>query len=72
MGYKGGGSGINNQGIIQPLEVTARPQFASLAYNNGESLEKATTRSFLEHDLKPKSLQQEKGKSPSESDRSNM
>jgi len=30
MGYKGGGIGIDGQGIIQPLEVEGRPQFAGL------------------------------------------
>jgi hypothetical protein len=36
MMYKGGGIGINDQGIIQPLEVVGRPQFAGLGYGEGE------------------------------------
>jgi hypothetical protein len=36
MGYKGGGLGINGQGIIQPLEVVGRPWFVGLGYGEGE------------------------------------
>ena len=36
MGYKGGGIGINGQGMIQPLEVMQRPRLASLGYNEGQ------------------------------------
>ena len=36
MGYKGGGLGVNGQGMTQPLEVVQRPQFASLGYIGGE------------------------------------
>jgi tuftelin-interacting protein 11 len=32
MGYKGGGIGINGQGINQPLEVEGRPQYVGLGY----------------------------------------
>ena len=32
MGYKGGGLGINGQGVTQPLEVVQRPPFAGLGY----------------------------------------
>jgi hypothetical protein len=36
MGYKGGGLGINGQGITQPLEVVERPRFSRLGYVEGE------------------------------------
>jgi hypothetical protein len=36
MGYKGGGLGINGQGIIQPKEFERRPQFVGLGYGEGE------------------------------------
>jgi tuftelin-interacting protein 11 len=36
MGYKGGGLGINGQGIIQPLEVEGRPRYVGLGYGEGE------------------------------------
>jgi hypothetical protein len=35
MGYKGGGLGINGQGVTQPLEVVQRPPFAGLGYGQG-------------------------------------
>jgi flagellar biosynthesis/type III secretory pathway chaperone len=35
MGYKGGGLGINGQGVTQPLEVVQRPPFAGLGYGRG-------------------------------------
>jgi len=36
MGYRGGGLGINGQGVTQPLEVVPRQPFASLGYGQGE------------------------------------
>jgi hypothetical protein len=36
MGYKGGGLGINGQGVTQPLEVVQRPPFAGLGYGKVE------------------------------------
>ena len=36
MGYKGGGLGINGQGMIQPLEVMQRPRLEGLGYNEGQ------------------------------------
>ena len=36
MGYKGGGIGINGQGIIQPMELVEIPLFASLGYGKEE------------------------------------
>ena len=36
MGYKGGGPGVNGQGMTQPLEVVQRPRFAGkLGYTEG-------------------------------------
>jgi len=32
MGYKGGGLGINGQGVTQPLDVVQRPTFAGFGY----------------------------------------
>ena len=32
MGYKGGGLGINGQGITHPLKVKERPRYDSLGY----------------------------------------
>ena len=36
MGYKGGGLGVNGQGMTQPLEVVQRPLFTGLGYTKGE------------------------------------
>jgi len=36
MGYKGGGLGIDGQGIIQPLKVEGRPQYVELGYGERE------------------------------------
>jgi hypothetical protein len=36
MGYKGGGLGINGQGVTQSLEVVQRPPFADLAFGKVE------------------------------------
>lgn len=35
-GYKGGGHGVNGQGMTQPLEVVQRPRFSGLGYTEGE------------------------------------
>ena len=36
MGYRGGGLGINGQGVTQPLEVVPRQPFAGLGYGHEE------------------------------------
>ena len=36
MGYKGGGLGVNGQGMTQPLEVVQRPQLLGLGYTEGQ------------------------------------
>ena len=36
LGYKGGGLGVNGQGMTQPLEVVQRPRFIGLGYTEGE------------------------------------
>ncbi|GLJ41078.1 hypothetical protein SUGI_0850500 [Cryptomeria japonica] len=56
MGYQGGGLGNNGQGIVQQMEVTIRPRFVGLRYNDRESLEKALEGSSSEFDLEPKSI----------------
>jgi len=39
MGYKGGGIGIDGQGIIQPLEVEGRPRYVGLGHSERECSE---------------------------------
>ena len=36
MGYKGGGLGVNGQGMTQPLEVMQRPKFIGLGHTEVE------------------------------------
>ena len=36
MGYKGGGLGLNGQGMTHSLEVVRRPRFVCLGYNEGK------------------------------------
>lgn len=39
MGYRGGGLGMNGQGVIQPLEVVPRQPFVGLGYGQEEKQE---------------------------------
>jgi tuftelin-interacting protein 11 len=70
MGYKGGGLGINDRGIIQPLEVVGRPWFVGLGYIEGECLKATEAEDSPSKELKSSSTPSKKndGTSLSKSD----
>ena len=62
MGYRGGGLGINGQGVTQPLEVVRRQPFASLGYGQEE---KGECSKVAEAKTASSSLDSKKGIKPS-------
>ena len=80
MGYRGGGLGINGQGVTQPLEVVPRQPFAGLGYGHeekGECSKVADTKSVSsspdpKEGFKPPSPHQFKEKSGRYKNQSNF
>jgi hypothetical protein len=74
MGYKGGGLGIDGQGIIQPLEVEGRPRYVGLGYGERECSKAAEAEDSSSKELRssPTPSKKNDGTSLSESDRSSM
>jgi hypothetical protein len=72
MGYKGGGFGIDGQGIIQPLEVEGRPRYVGLGHDERECSKVAEAEESSSKELKssPTPSKKNDGTSLSESDRS--
>jgi hypothetical protein len=73
MGYKGGGLGIDGQGIIQQLEVEGRPRYVGLGYGEREFSKALEEEDSSSKELRssPTPSKKNDGTSLFESDRSN-